>query len=70
LKIVLPPNAELQSRGLRLDATVQVMRIASELEEKGFAAAGDLAYPESSRGKHKKVPDTEASTQKTQMARS
>jgi hypothetical protein len=42
LDIMLPPNSEIRSHALRLDATVQVIRIASELEERGFAGAGDL----------------------------
>jgi hypothetical protein len=47
LQIVLPSKAEARSRGLRLDATVQVVRVATEIEEKGFAAVGELVMPES-----------------------
>jgi hypothetical protein len=46
LEIMLPPNSEMRSHALRLDATVQVIRIASELEERGFGVAGDLAPQE------------------------
>ena len=50
LEIMLPPNSEIRSHGLRLDATVQVVRIASAVEEKGFAAAGDLATQKANAG--------------------
>jgi len=40
---LLAVNSEIRSHGMRLDATVQVVRIASATEEKGFAGAGDLA---------------------------
>jgi hypothetical protein len=50
LQIVLPPNADIRSHGLRLDATVQVTRMASELEEKGFGAAGDLGAQKANTG--------------------
>jgi hypothetical protein len=43
LEIMLPPNSEIRSHGLRLDAAVQVVRVASSVEEKGFAGMGDLA---------------------------
>ena len=46
LEIMLPPNSEIRSHGLRLDATVEVIRIASELEERGFGVTGDLAPQE------------------------
>jgi hypothetical protein len=46
LEIMLPPNSEIRSHALRLDATVQVIRIASELEERGFGVTGDLAPQE------------------------
>ena len=42
LEIMLPPNSEIRSHGMRLDATVHVVRIASATEEKGFLGAGDL----------------------------
>jgi hypothetical protein len=50
LEIMLPANSEIRSHGLRLDATVQVVRIASTVEEKGFAAAGDLATQKADAG--------------------
>ena len=50
LEIMLPPNSEIRSHGLRLDATVQVVRIASAVEEKGFAADGDLATQKANAG--------------------
>ena len=50
LEIMLPPNSEIRSHGLRLDARVQVVRGASEVEEKGFAAAGDLASQKANAG--------------------
>lgn len=50
LEIMLPPNSEVRSHGLRLDATVQVVRIASPLEEKGFAGMGDLATQKPNAG--------------------
>jgi hypothetical protein len=50
LEIMLPPNSEIRSHGLRLDATVHVVRIASPIEEKGFASAGDLATQKANTG--------------------
>jgi hypothetical protein len=46
LEIMLPPNSEIRSHALRLDATAQVIRIASEREERGFGVTGDLAPQE------------------------
>ena len=51
LEIMLPPNSEIRSHGVRLDATVQVVRIASATEEKGFAGAGDLAIQKGEYGR-------------------
>jgi PilZ domain-containing protein len=50
LEIMLPPNSEIRSHGLRLDATVHVVRIASAVEEKGFAGMGDLATQKANAG--------------------
>ena len=50
LEIMLSPNSEIRSHGLRLDATVEVVRIASAVEDQGFAAAGDLATKKANAG--------------------
>jgi hypothetical protein len=50
LEIMLPPNSEIRSHGLRLDVTVRVVRTADAAEEKGFAAVGDLAAQKANTG--------------------
>jgi hypothetical protein len=50
LEIMLPPNSEIRSHGLRLDATVRVVRTAGAAEENGFAADGDLAAQKANTG--------------------
>ena len=50
LEIMLPPNSGIGSCALRLDATVRAVRTAGAAEEKGFAAAGDLATQKTKAG--------------------
>ena len=56
LEIMLPPNSEIRSHGMRLDAKVQVVRSASATEEKGFAGAGDLATQKGEYGNNPRLP--------------
>ena len=58
LEIMLPPNSEIRSHGMRLDATVHVVRIASATEEKGFAGAG-FSYPKGEYGNNPRLPDAQ-----------
>ena len=58
-EIILPPNSEIRSQGMRLDATVHVVRIASATEERGFAGAGDLATQKGEYGNNPRLPDAQ-----------
>jgi hypothetical protein len=46
LEIVLPSKGEARSGGLRLGATATIVRLATEMEEKGFAAVGEFVMPQ------------------------
>ncbi len=43
LEIILPPNKKVLSESLKLEATVEIVRVGTEAEERGFAAVGELA---------------------------
>jgi hypothetical protein len=43
LEILLPPNKKVLSERLKLEATVEIVRVGTDAEEQGFAAVGELA---------------------------
>jgi hypothetical protein len=42
LEILLPPNKKVLSERLKLEATVEIVRVGTDAEEQGFAAVGEL----------------------------
>ena len=43
MEILLPPNKRVLPVSLKLEATVEIVRVETESEEPGFAAVGELA---------------------------
>jgi hypothetical protein len=43
LEILLPPTKKVLSDSLRLRATVEIVRVGTDTEERGVAAVGELA---------------------------
>jgi hypothetical protein len=43
LEILLPPTKKVLSDSLKLGATVEIVRVGTDTEERGFAAIGELA---------------------------
>ena len=43
LEILLPPNKKVLSNSLKLEATVEIVRVGTDAEEQGYAAVGELA---------------------------
>jgi hypothetical protein len=60
LEIVLPSKGEALSGGLRLGATATIVRLATKIEEKGFAAVGELVMPQMHHHDNGNIVDTKA----------
>jgi hypothetical protein len=43
LEILLPPTKKVLSESLKLEAIVEIVRVVTDAEERGFATVGELA---------------------------
>ena len=46
LELLLPPTKKVLSESVKLEATVEIVRVGSDAEERGFATVGKLAIHE------------------------